>query len=257
MTEWGPDERFDDVRAALAGAPPVEPRPGALERIIAAVAAEPETSEAGASRTAPDAAVVALDDHRRTRAQRWAPRVAAAAVVLAVIGVVVGGVGTDTEIPAIGDLIASHEAAASETMPESAHVMPLDDAHDMEPAMPESMSMAAAYVVAGDTVQLVYHDVEGGVVSVFRQVGDTDLDDLGDAGHVEIMGDSTVWVAVVAEMHVAVIDGDGYVWTVVADHHDAEMMTVMTERLPSRSPSLLERVRDAADAVVDPWRFGA
>lgn len=247
------DHEFDlddadhaEVRDLLANLPLVEPPPGAMERIIAAVAAD----------TGPVGEVADLGERRRVRSQRWIPRVAAAAVVLAIVGVVVGGVGADTRIPAVGDLVAAHEAAAAEVMPDSAHEMPMDEAHHMGPAMPESMEMMAAYVESGGTIHLVY-SAGGGVVSVFRQEGDTDLGELDRSGEVKMMGETPMWSAVVAEMHVAVLDGDGYVWTVVADHHDDEMMDVMTDDLPSRSPSLLERARDVADAVVEPWRFGA
>ncbi len=59
---------------------------------------------------------------------------------------------------------------------------------------------------------------------------------------------------IVGDRHVAVVDGRGYVWTVVgADDHDT-MMVAMTDDLPGREPSLLERLGDAADAVVRPWR---
>jgi len=123
--------------------------------------------------------------------------------------------------------------------------------------MPGSMWMTAAYVEAGDTVHLVYADGGGGVVSVFRQLGDADLADLGDGGDMEMMGDTAVWIAVMAELHVVVVDGKGYVWTVVADHHDEAMMAVMTSDLPERSPSLYDRILDLADIVADPWRLGS
>ena len=241
------DDAFDDIRDLLTKAPLVEPRPGALDRIIAAVAVEP----------APAAPVIDLSARRATRAQRWSPRIAAAAVVIAIIGAVVGGVGADTRIPALGDLVASHEAAAAEVMPGAAQELPMVDAREMEPAMPEAMWMRAAFVEPGDTIHLVYADGGGGVVSIFRQVGDTDLTDLGDGGVVEMMGETAVWIAVMAEVHVAVIDSEGYVWTVVADHHDEAMLTVITGDLPQRSPSLFDRLLDVADAVADPWRFGA
>jgi hypothetical protein len=130
-------------------------------------------------------------------------------------------------------------------------------AHEVKPVMPSSMWIEAAYLESGGTVHLVYADDGGGLVSVFRQAGDTDLADLGADGDVKMMGESPVWIAVMAQIHVAVIDGDGYVWTVVADHHDEEMMTVMADDLPSRSPSLLDRIHDVADTVADPWRFGS
>ena len=241
------DETFDDIRVLLNRAPLVEPRSGALDRIIAAVAVDPE----------PVAPIVELSARRTALMQRWSPRIAAAAVVVAIIGAVVGGVGADTRIPAVGDLVASHEAAAAEVMPRAAQELPMVDAHELEPAVPEAMWMTAAFVEAGDTIHLVYADGGGGVVSIFRQVGNADLADLGDGGDVEMMGETPVWIAVVAEMHVAVVDGEGYVWTVVADNHDAAMMTLVTSNLPERSPSLFDRFLDVAEAVADPWRLGA
>ncbi len=245
MNDHRPDE-FDDIRRLLAGAPQIEPRVGALDRIIDAVAAAPD----------PVSPVIDLAAERADRSHRRVPRLAAAAVVLAIVGAVVGGVGADTRIPAVGDLAASHAAASADVMPATAHEMPMDEAHAIEPVMPDSMSVTAAFVEADDTVHLVYGDERGGVVSVFRQVGDADLDQLSADGSIEMMGDTPVWSTVVEELHVAVIDGDGFVWTVVADHHDEAMMTVMSADLPSRSPSLLDRALDVADAVVDPWRLG-
>ena len=243
----GTDDGYDDIRELLANAPAVEPRPGALERIIATVAA----ADGGES------TVIDLAARRESRIQRFAPRVAAAAVVIAIVGAVVGGVGTDTRIPAIGDLVASHQAAAAGQMPDTAHEMPMDDAHEIAVDMPDSMKMAAAFMEQGDTVHLLYADEAGVTVSVFWQPGETDLSELDHDGQMGMMGDSPVWHSVLGEMHVSVVDGDGGVLTVVTDHEDDEMMVMLSESMPSHSPSVFDRLLDVADAVVDPWRFGA
>jgi hypothetical protein len=240
------DGEFADIRELLAGAPLVEPREGALERIVAAVAAQ-----AGSV-----GAVVDLGARRDSRAQRWAPRVAAAAVIITIIGAVVGGIGSDTRIPAIGDLVASHQAAAAGQMPETADEMTMHDAYHLKVGMPESMKMQAAFTESGKTIHLLYAGPDGEMVSLFWQPGETDLRELGDDGQLKMMGGSPVWSSVVGESHVAVVDGVGCVWTLVSDHEDDAMLTSLTHDLPAYGPSWSQRVVDMADEIVDPWRLG-
>lgn len=240
------DGEFADIRELLASAPLIEPREGALERIVAAVAAQ--TSSGGA--------VVDLGPRREVRARRWAPRVAAAAVIITIIGAVVGGIGSDTRIPAVGDLVASHQAAAAGQMPETAHEMPMDDAKHLNVGMPAPMKMEAAFRESGKTIHLLYSGPDGAMVSLFRQPGETDLHQLGDEGQVKMMGDSPVWSSVVDQSHVAVVDGVGCVWTVVSDHEDDAMLTSLAHELPAYGPSWFQRVVDTADEIVDPWRLG-
>jgi hypothetical protein len=231
------------VRAILRSAADVKPRPGALDRIVAVVAAD-ETA------AAVDSPVPVVDLGRRRRVSR----VAAIAAALAIIGAVVGGVGGSTTLPAVGDLVARHDAAASDAMPADSHPMPMDDVDGMGPAMPSDLKMSGAFHSDGGLLHLVYRDNVGSVVSVFRQAGETDVEQLPD-GKVADMSGTEVWSSTVADMSVAVIDGDGFVWTVVGDDDHDPMMVAMMDDLPSRSPSLGDRLRDAADAVVRPWRL--
>lgn len=219
-----------------------------LARIVALVAADGDES-----RPAVTAPVVMLE-------QRRAPTFAAVAAVLAIIAGVVGGLGGSTRIPALGDLVARHEAAAAvidgEAMPDEVapmDKMPMADAAAMALPMPEDYAMADAFV-RGSAVHLVYRTGQGDPVSVIREEGDADLDALGDGSMISD-GDVEMWSATMGDTYVAVVDGSGYFWTVIsAEPHD-DMMDVMMHDLPSRTPSVGERLRDAADAVVAPFRL--
>ncbi|MFQ5556397.1 MAG: hypothetical protein ACE5GB_02660 [Acidimicrobiales bacterium] len=236
-----------EIAELLAALPPVEPRPGALERIVAAVAVAPG-AEVAASET--PGVVVEL-----SRRRRWQPRIAAVAASVIIIAAVVGGLGGNTRIPAIGELVARHEAAAADQMPAAAEPTQVDPTGAPALDMPDTMTMTAAFH-EGATVHLVYRHADGGAVSVFRQPGEPDLEDLPADGEMSMMGDMAMWTSLVAGRHVTVLDGTGYVWTVVSAPHDDTMMAAMPDDLPTRSPSLIDRVRDAVDALVEPWRFG-
>ena len=57
----------------------------------------------------------------------------------------------------------------------------------------------------------------------------------------------------------AVVDGDGYVWTIVSDIDTDPMSDVMSAapaELPKRSAPLAERLRKVADAIVKPFGLG-
>lgn len=247
-------ESLARVRTMLRSAAAVEPAPGAMDRIVADVAAADDRST---GRAAPDAMIVDL-----TRRRRGVSVVAAIAASVAIIAGVVGGVGGTTTLPAIGDLLARHDAAAADgPMPDDAEAMPMDDMEGVGPTMPAAMTMAAAYHGDGSLVHLVYRDTAGATVSVFRQDGDADLDKLAGRddlpeGEVADMAGTDVWSATVDEMHVAVVDGDGYVWTVVADDDHDAMMVAMADDLPSRDKGIGDRLTDAADVIVRPWRLG-
>ncbi|MEQ8841979.1 MAG: zf-HC2 domain-containing protein [Acidimicrobiales bacterium] len=233
-----------DVRSRLRGASVTMPD-AALGRVLAAVGSD----DAGAP-----AAVLAFPTRRRT------PTFAAAAAVFVIIAGVVGGLGGATRIPALGDLVARHEVAAAvidgaEMPDDMGHMdkMPMDDAAAAALVMPADYSMADAFL-DGSTVHLVYRTAHGDPVSVIRQDGEADLDALGDGA---MMSDDGVemWTAPMGDAYVAVVDGSGYYWTVISTEPPDDMMDVMVHDLPSRSPSMGERLRAAADAVVDPFRL--
>ncbi|GJM37641.1 MAG: hypothetical protein DHS20C19_10080 [Acidimicrobiales bacterium] len=227
----------------------VEPAPGAMDRIVAAVDA--------ADRDAPAADVAPV---LRLRRRRRVPTVAAAAAAMVIIASVVGGVGGTESLPAIGDLVAQHEVAAAVVegapMPDDMMAMaemPMDDAMAAAPPMPEDLAMTHAFT-DGPTMHLVYVTSGGEPISVFRHEGDADVEAFG-AGSVVKADEASMWSAPHSGAYVAVIDGTGYVWFVVsAEPHEA-MMDDMMHDLPSRSPSLGERLRDAADVVAEPFRF--
>ncbi len=200
------------------------------------------------------APVIPLDRRRRV------PTFAAAAAAMVIIAGVVGGLGGSDSIPALGDLIDRHEAAAAvidggemPDMMDDMDPMPMDEASDAALPMPAEYTMRHAYV-DGSTIHLVYRSSHGDAVSVFRHEGEVDVDDLG-AGSMVSSEEADMWSAPMDDAYVAVVDGSGYVWVVVSGAPDDEMMDAMMYDLPRRSPSVGERLRDAADAVVDPFRL--
>ncbi len=236
------------VRALLRGDAVVVPD-GAVERMISAVEVDDVDASAGAI-----APVVALPS------RGGVPMFAAVAAALAVIAGVVGGLGGSTQIPALGDLIAQHEVAAAVVdgapMPDEMgelHSMPMDEASAAAPPMPKDYSMAQAFA-DGSTLHLVYRTGHGEPVSVIRQEGDADLAALGEGSMVSADG-AEMWSAPMDDAYVAVVDSAGYIWIVISAEPDDDMMDEMMHDLPSRSLSWEERLRDAADALVAPFRL--
>lgn len=241
----------------------VEPRPGALDRIMAAVEAadgehgvgvEPGVGvESGVEFDGVDGgAVVVLASRRRI------PSFAAVAAALVIIAGVVGGLGGPAgSLPAIGDLIAQHEAAATDNSAaadgamDDMDPMPMDEAMDVV-SMPHDMTMRGAFA-DGDTVHLVYETPGGDALSVFRHTGEADIEELGD-GDVSEIPAGAMWATDLDDNHVVVVDGSGYVWVVIGSPGD-DMMDDMMDGLPSRETSVGDRLREVADAAVAPFRF--
>lgn len=244
------------VRAVLRGET-IEPPAGSAERVVAAVrAADTATAAVEDDAIAP---VVSLGSRRRV------PSLAAVAAVMLIIVGVVGGVGGAEGLPAIGDLVAQHEAAAAVVdgapMPDEMDdmdKMPMGEAMSAAPSMSDEMAMADAYV-DGPTLHLVYVDGGGEVLSIFRHEGDAGgggFDGLERAGATPD-DDTQMWSGPRDGLYVAVIDDEnGYVWVVISDEpKDAMMADMMQDDLPGRSPSFGDRLRDAADVIVEPFRF--
>ena len=216
-----------------------------LDRIVAEV----EAADAGAESPAPSPVVDLASRRRRV------PTFAAVAASFAIIVSVVGGLGGSATLPAVGDLVARHDAAAAE-MPDL-DAGPMDDM----PAMPGAMEMAHSETIENDVVHAVYVTSSGSVVSVFRQEGDLDLDGLVDemdGGDTGEMGGHPMWVKDIDDLHVVVVDGDGYIWTFIneVDEPMDSMMDDMMDELPVRSAGVRERLHDVAEAIVEPFGFG-
>ncbi len=193
------------------------------------------------------------------RGRRRVPTFAAVAATLVIVAGVVGGVGGSTTLPAVGDLVARHSAAAAgDPMPPSDEGALHDAMTGGLAAMPGGYEITQAW--QDDTLtHLVFAGPDDSMVSVFRQAGNTDVDMVGDEmaeGEVGDVGGVSMWSGSVGDAHVAVLDGDGYLWTAVGDT-DHDTMMVMMSDLPARRRGVLERLRDAADAVVDPFRLGS
>ncbi len=244
-----------EVRATLRGTA-VQMPAGAHARMTAALE-DTGSANTGSADTGTGAPVVELAARRR------APTAAAVAAVFLIIAGVVGGLGGSARIPAIGDLVAQHEAAASvidgRAMPEDMEPMEHMDKMPMEDARAAALDMPADYEMAdafayGTTVHLVYRSAEGDPVSVIRQNGEADLAALGD-GSMMSDGDVEMWSAPMDDAYVVVVDGSGYYWTVISRQPHDDMMSAMMHDLPSRSPSMGDRLRDAAEAIVEPFRL--
>ena len=191
-------------------------------------------------------------------ARRRVPSVAAVAAALVIIAGVVGGLGGPAgSLPAIGDLVAQHEAAAvveasaDESAMDDMDPMPMDEAMDVV-SMPHEMTMRHAFV-GGDTVHLVYETAAGDALSIFRYTGETDIDGLGE-GDVSQIPAGPMWATDLDDNHVVVVDGSGYVWVVIGPPGE-DMMDDMMDGLPSREASVGDRLRECADAAVEPFRF--
>ena len=237
-------EGLRSVRSLLRDHGVIDLRADAGERLVARV----EALDADATQVAA-APVVGLAARRRV------PTLAAIAASFAIIVSVIGGVGGSSTLPAVGDLIARHDAAAAE-MPKE----PMDDAPADMPKMDGAMEMMKAEEADG-VAHAVYIAADGSVVSVFRVDGELDgdglLDDMG--GSMGEMDGAPMWEADIGPRHVAVLDGDGYVWTIVSDvdvDPMVDLMDDMMDDLPERSPSLAERLHDVAEAIVEPFELG-
>jgi hypothetical protein len=131
--------------------------------------------------------------------------------------------------------------------------MPMEEAAVASLPMPAEYSMEQAFADGG-TIHLVYRSRRGEPVSVFRQEGDVDMGALGDGSMVH--GDEAdLWTAPMDGAYVAVVDGDGYLWVVVSPAPPDDMMDAVMHDLPTRSPGVTERLRNAADSVVDAFRI--
>ncbi|MEM8709289.1 MAG: RseA family anti-sigma factor [Actinomycetota bacterium] len=248
-------EALRSVRDLIRAEAMVAMRPGALERIVAEVEADlVDSAPTTAADPSPAAPVVSLAERRRR-----VPAFAAVAASFAIIVSVVGGLGGDTTLPAVGDLIARHDAAAAD-MSGDMDMSEMDDMADDMPAMDGSMSMMAAEV-DDDLVHAIYESSTGSVVSVFRQDGELDVDELVDemdGGDTGVMDGLPMWGKDIGDLHVTVLDGDGYVWTIV---HDVgapmdDMMNEVMADLPSRDAGVRERLHDVAEAIVEPFGIG-
>ncbi|MBT5851914.1 MAG: hypothetical protein HOH36_15910 [Acidimicrobiaceae bacterium] len=233
---------------AVLGDSMIEPSSASIDRMIGAIERVDE------QRSPTLSPVVDLASHRRV------PTFAAVAGSIVIIASVVGGVGETASIPAIGDLIVRHEAAASDL--ESGVELAMDDdaMHEMMddgPSIPIRLDLT--YVDQdGPLLHAVFESPEGLMLSLFRQDGDADLNEIGNElgiGEIVDMGGHEMWASDMGETHIAVIDGDGFTWTIVGDAEADHMMTIMSD-LPARSPSIGERIGDVADTIVNPFRLG-
>ncbi|MDC0359331.1 hypothetical protein OAM92_01225 [Acidimicrobiales bacterium] len=233
---------------AVLGSLMIAPTRTSINRMIGAVERTDEQNPLAPS------PVVDLASRRRV------PTFAAIAASVVIIASVVGGVGGTASIPAIGDLVARHEAAAS-VLDSGAELAMNDDAmHEMMdegPSIPAVLDLTYADQ-DGSLVHAVFESPDGALLSLFRQDGDADLNEIGTemgTGEIIDMGGHEMWASDMGETHVAVIDGDGFTWTIIGNA-EADHMMIMMSDLPGRSPSIGERIGDVTDAIIRPFRLG-
>ncbi len=235
-------EVLRSVRALLRERAMIDLHSDASDRLIARIEALDAAGQA-----VPWAPVVDVATrHRRLR------RFAAAAAAFAIIVSVIGGVGGDTTLPAIGDLVVRHNAAAAE-MPNE----PMGESMSGMPKMAGEVDMMAATVADG-MAHAVYVAKDGSIVSVFRLDGELDsetlVDDMG--GSIGEMDGHDMWAKDIGTRHVVVLDGEGYVWTIISDV-EVDPVADLVNELPERSPSFAQRMRAAAGAVIEPFGLGS
>lgn len=234
-------EALRSVRSLLRERAMIDLHSDASDRLIARV----EALDAAGQAVARAPVVDVVTRHRLIR--RFA-----AAAVFAIIVSVIGGLGGDTTLPAIGDLVERHNAAAAE-MPNE----PMGESMSGMPKMAGEMDMMAATVADG-MAHAVYVAKDSSIVSVFRLDGELDsealVDDMG--GSIGEMDGHDLWAKDIGTRHVTVLDGDGYVWTIVSDV-EIDLMADLVNELPERTPSLAQRIRAAAEAVIEPFGLGS
>lgn len=234
-------ESLREVRALLRSDGQVTLRAEAVDALMARVE---EGAEEGPSTR--DADLVTFTRRRRV------PAFAAAAASCALVVSVVGGIGGGATLPAVGELIARHDAAAAEPAAQR-RTPPVDDM----PEMTGSSEMAAVDEIDG-VAHAVYVADDGSIVSVFRQNGEFDAQRQADTmgGVTSAMDGHDMWSTDVDARHVVVLDGDGYVWTLVSDTDVDPMIDLMPDsmnELPRRTPALSERVRAVVETCVKPF----
>ena len=227
-----------------------------LIRSEAMLAMPAASAERVVSRVAADNVVgIGTGSAKKARRGRRVSTFAAVASSFAIVVGVVGGVGSGTTLPAVGELVALHSAAAATGEPEvmaEMDDMELVDDMGMD-VMGGSMDMMAAQV-ADDYVHCIYGSGDEAKVSVFRQTGDVDLDalvDEMDGGDLAEMSGQAAWVKDIDDWHVVVIDGDGYMWTFVSpvDMDMDSMMDDMMTDLPARDRGLVEQLSSAVGGL--------
>ncbi len=183
---------------------------------------------------------------RRGRVLAVVGAVAAAAIVFAGLTPLADPLRV---VPALDDFVAEHAAADPGDMPamsdaELEAMPPMDTDGAME------MMHAVHFDDGVDWVQ--YQGADGSMVSVFRQEGSLDDEDLPE--DLAPMDDD-MWMGAGDGHEVAVVDAGDTVVTIVADEHD-DLMHAMHLDMSGGDRSLATRARSAAQAVIELFSFG-
>ncbi|MEO1063815.1 MAG: hypothetical protein AAFZ07_20545 [Actinomycetota bacterium] len=205
------------VRAALRGLPEVEPPPGALEEVVAAVRAA---------------------EHLERRGRR-ARRLVGAGAMASIVAFVVAMVAVE---PAVADATPDLEAA-----------LDIHAAIEQTGAVDDSAGagLSSVHLVGRD--ELVHRSArpEGGtLVSMFSQPGEVDWSRMPGGERVSVAGQQA-WTSVEGDDHLLVIERDGVVVTLVSGAPLVDGGSALLELVDERAPEPDDpSVWDRAEAVV-------
>lgn len=210
------------VRSALRGLPEVEPPPGALEEVVAAVRAA-ETLE---------------------RPRHRGRRLVGAAVMASILAFAVAMVAVE---PAVAD--ATPDVGLARDMHAAIEATTSADA-------PSDAGLSSVHLVGrGEIVHRSARPDGGTLVSMFSQPGAVDWSRMPGGEKVQVAGQEA-WTAVQGDDHVLVIERDGIVVTLVSAaplaDGGSQLLDLVDERAPEPDdPSLWDRATAVTDGLGD------
>ncbi len=229
-------EAISAMRGLVRSLPPVEPPFGFFERVL---------------RTAPPASTRRPPTRSPARRRLVGSVIAVAAAWLLILGFG-AGVGALRVVPPLDALADRHATAyaAGDGYTE----MAMADAKALGPAMGD-MPLVAAWHDA-TVVQLVYADA-GGTISVFRQRGSLDGEQLPAGGAAMAVGGMAAWATEMHELKVVVVDAGDAVYTVVGGMANTDHVVSMAGAVPlvHRSGSFWAITRRGVERVGDTVGF--
>lgn len=257
-------EGLRQVRGMLRGLDLVEPPPGALDRIVATVAADADQigvdtvgTDDRRGAVAGGAEVVPIAAGRRAR--RTGIAAAAAAVALIGVGAAVAPPAA-AMVPPIDDYVERHEMVAAPAAT-PAGPMPLA-MHDVQPsavegmgglsAMPQLAGMPRDHVFDGSDGTHVFYKDATHEVSVYAVGGAVAWGSLPAGGTMEMVGDVKVWTRHDGPNAVMVAERGREVYTLVGDAPD-EYFQDAVAALPDAPMTMADRMRAMVDTLTAPF----
>ncbi len=210
------------VRSALRGLPEVDPPPGALEEVVAAVRATETLS----------------------RPRRRARRLVGAGAMATVVAFAVAMIAVE---PAVADATPDVDLALD--MHEA-----IEERAGSADAGATGAELSSVHLVGrGELIHRAARPEGGTLVSMFSQPGSVEWSRMPDGDKVEV-GGQDAWTTVRDDDHVLVIERDGIVVTLVSAaplaDGGSELLELVDERAPEPDePGLWDRARAVADGL--------